>query len=85
MSELINRPWPISERRAPHIFGDETQVTPSPSPRGKSQIERTCAVCGVVKITVFGEGHNAWREWRLKDVEAQFADDRTPACSEVKP
>lgn len=84
MSEPISRPWPTSERRTPHIFGDETPVNSSRSPQGKSQVDRTCAVCGVVKVTVFGEGA-AWREWRLKGSEEQFADDRAPTCSVVGP
>jgi len=83
MNEVISRPWPQSERRTPHIFGVEARIAADMSPSGKNQIDRICNICGVVKVTVFGEGGLAWREWRLKGSDIQFPDDRVPNCAEV--
>jgi hypothetical protein len=77
---VITRPWPTSERRTPHIFGDDTRIPADKSPSGKTQKDRTCAVCGVVIVTVFGEGGTAWREWRLSASGPQQQLQEAPAC-----
>lgn len=84
MSEVISRPWPASERRNAHMFGEDISV-PCRSPHGKAQKDRTCAVCGTVMVTVFGRtGVPAWREWRLAGSEKQFEGAAPPCLSTVQ-
>lgn len=84
MSEVIARPWPVSERRTDHLFGDDVLVSAGKSPSGRKQLDRACAVCGVVKVTVFGEGGSAWREWRLSADGTQLKLDAAPSCKTVE-
>lgn len=79
-SEIVKLPKSI--RLHPHKFGDPTLVR-----RGDhSQTERTCVLCGAVKVTVHAERETAsgasqhWREWRLKDDPVQFEAVQAPPC-----
>ena len=65
-----------------HVFGQSHLVKRDPSAgRDYDQTERAC-VCGVVKITVHGEGGSAWREWRLPGSPTQFNDALgAPRCT----
>jgi hypothetical protein len=65
---------------APHLFGGPLSVKPDPARDRHQQTERSCAVCGLVKVTVHHPDGRAWREWRLKDCVDQYEDDRTPQC-----
>lgn len=80
MTEVITPPWPTSERRTAHMFGDDIDV-PARSPHAKAQKDRTCAVCGTVMVTVFGAGGTAWREWRLSGSQHQFEGAAPPCLS----
>ncbi len=62
-----------------HAFGPIIDV-PATDDRPQ-QKERTCLVCGIVRITVLeGEGR---REWRWPGMSAQVADDFRPECVPV--
>lgn len=65
-----------------HTFGDPRYVKADPMEgRDYPQTERTCE-CGVVKITVHGDGGSAWREWRLPGSPTQFNDALgAPPCT----
>jgi hypothetical protein len=52
-------------RRTPHVFGQPIWM-----PLNR-QTERTCAICGAVKVTVHGEDGFAWRAWRAKGSSEQ--------------
>ncbi|MDI1264981.1 MAG: hypothetical protein PS018_17160 [bacterium] len=74
---------PPPKRRPPHIF-DAARTTPKDPARGRlEQTERTCVVCGVVKITVMQPGGGAWREWRAAGSDRQFRDVPLPSCTIV--
>ena len=47
-----------------HVFGAEMRLAPEVSPSGCEQVERTCANCGVVKITIIDAADNHRRAWR---------------------
>lgn len=49
------------------------------SPDGNERTERTCAFCGLVKITVHPPAGFAWREWRTKD-GSKWQGECTPPC-----
>jgi len=60
--DVIHLPPPKRQPpRAPHLFGEAVMV-PATLTRHQ-QTERTCAVCGAVRVTVHGD-NAAWREWR---------------------
>jgi hypothetical protein len=65
-------------RPPPHQFGACVSVDANPALDRQQQTERTCKVCGAVKVTVHA-GNKHWREWRLSDSGAQreMAD---PVC-----
>ena len=47
-----------------HVFGDPVSVKAN-LPLGRcQQTERTCKLCGVVKVTVHGPSDNHFRAWR---------------------
>lgn len=52
---------PIQPR---HVFEPEKWVPAHKTLTRLNQTERTCSVCGVVKVTVHEEGGAARREWR---------------------
>lgn len=55
-----------------HVFSDPVSVPPSIELDRHQQTERTCAVCGAVKVTVHAPGGRAWREWRASSSAAQL-------------
>lgn len=76
---VVHLPQPKS--RAPHLFGAATRLAPDPARKRHEQTERVCAVCGLIKVTVHHADGRAWREWRCKDSDRQFEDERTPLCT----
>jgi hypothetical protein len=48
-------------------------------PDGNERTERTCARCGLVKITVHPPRGLAWREWRTPEGQTMQLD-ATPPC-----
>jgi hypothetical protein len=62
-----------------HRFGDALNVPPSYELDRHQQTERTCAVCGAVKVTVHSPDGRHWREWRVSASAAQRETD-TPPC-----
>jgi hypothetical protein len=65
MTEQIDHLPPPIFRRTPHVFGHPIWM-----PLNR-QTERTCAICGAVKVTVHGENGFAWRAWRAKGSSEQ--------------
>lgn len=73
---VIHLPPPA--RRPPHQFSDPVFVAADPSHGRYTQTERTCHICGAVKITVHGPDNQHWREWRIGD--AQLATEYSLPC-----
>lgn len=46
--------------------------------------ERTCALCGLVKITVHPPQGWPWREWRTREGK-RWEGENTPPCLEAAP
>lgn len=77
-SDVRNFPTPARGLPAkPHQFGAPVSVPASLELDRHPQTERTCSVCGVVKVTVHAPDGEAWREWRASASSAQhrLADD----------
>ncbi|EJN14730.1 hypothetical protein PMI42_01703 [Bradyrhizobium sp. YR681] len=67
-----------------HVFGDPVSVTPSLELDRHQQTERTCSVCGAVKVTVHAPDGSAWREWRASTSAAQRRfDDDLPCAPKI--
>jgi hypothetical protein len=66
---------------APHPFGDPVSVPANPALGRHQQTERTCKVCGAVKVTVHA-GKKGWREWRLSESGAQM-EMADPVCRAI--
>ena len=54
-----------------HVFGEPVSVAPSLELERHQQTERTCSVCGAVKVTLHASDGRAWREWRVSASSAQ--------------
>lgn len=54
-----------------HVFCDPVSIPPSLELDRYQQTERTCSVCGAVKVTVHAPDGRAWREWRTSSSAAQ--------------
>lgn len=63
---------------ARHIFDDPVWVPASKSVSGRPQTERTCKVCGAVKVTLHGDDHG--RAWRKSADAEQVETFDAPAC-----
>jgi hypothetical protein len=64
--DAVNTPPPLTDlTEAAHVFGQPIWM-----PLNR-QTERTCAICGAVKVTVHGEDGFAWRAWRAKGSSEQ--------------
>lgn len=59
-----------------HVFGPDIRIARELSPSGYEQIERTCANCGAVKITIMSGG----RAWRRSADGPQVATSIEPPC-----
>lgn len=72
-----NFPTPGAQPALRHVFGEPVGVPPSLELDRHQQTERTCSVCGAVKVTVHAPDGSAWREWRQSASSAQlkFSDD----------
>jgi hypothetical protein len=67
--------WPIeTERRLAH----------TEFPDGNGRTERTCPLCGLVRVTVHGANGQAWREFRLRDSPNAIRLSTTPPCGGQK-
>ncbi len=64
----------------PHLLGEAVTVSAHQSISGYEQHEKTCAICGAVRVLVIPTNGDAWREWREKDAVTQ---SRWPAVCEV--
>jgi hypothetical protein len=61
-----------------HVFGPDIRIARDLSPSGFEQIERTCANCGAVKITIIGIGEP--RAWRRTAEGPQITTSIEPPC-----
>jgi hypothetical protein len=66
--------------RPKHVFDAYKNEPADPARDRLPQAERTCKVCGLVKITAFPDKGDAFRMWRIPGVEQQFVCERTPDC-----
>lgn len=68
-----------------HQWGAATRLPLDTCLKRHEQTERTCAVCGLIRVTVHHPDGRAWREWRLAGTDRQFEDERTPVCMVAAP
>lgn len=66
-----------------HVFGAPVSVAPSLELERHQQTERTCSLCGVVKVTVHAPDGRAWREWRASASAAQLLCDDLPCTPQI--
>lgn len=77
-NDVAHLPPPISRPPLRHVFGPDIRIARDLSPSGFEQIERTCANCGAVKITIMGIGEP--RAWRRSFGSPQIATSLPPPC-----
>lgn len=66
-----------------HVFGAPVSVPPSLELDRYQQTERTCTVCGAVKVTVHAPDGSAWREWRQSGSAAQMECADLPCIQQI--
>jgi hypothetical protein len=71
---VLHLPPPKNAPR--HLFGEAVTIPADISPTGIEQKEKTCQVCGAVRVTIIGG--EIPRAWRIKgdDVQRPFE----PVC-----
>lgn len=67
--------------KAKHTFADYINVPADPARERLPQAERTCRLCGIVKITAFPDKGEPYRLWRLAGEEQQFMCEGRPDCA----
>jgi hypothetical protein len=72
---VVHLPPPLRQVRLPHKFGDPVSVPGTITLSRHPQTERTCTVCGAVKVTVHRSDGIAWREWRKSASDEQVATE----------
>lgn len=78
--EVVQLPPPKAARPpARHVFGPDVRIARDVSPSGFEQIERACANCGAVKITIMGIGGEP-RAWRREATGPQVTTGIEPPC-----
>lgn len=70
----------LPAKAVPHKFGDPVSVPADKSPSGHQQTERSCTLCGAVKVTVHGLGDNQYRAWRKSANAEQIETFAAPLC-----
>lgn len=79
-----NFPTPPALPAPRHLFGQPVSVPPSSELDRHQQTERTCSVCGAVKVTVHAPDGRAWREWRASSSAAQVrVRDDLPCAPQI--
>jgi len=65
-----------------HTFDSHVYVPAKISVSGRDQTERTCKVCGAVKVTLHGTGETAGiaRAWRANADAEQVETFAAPVC-----
>lgn len=65
-----------------HQFEDPVWIPAATSVSGRAQTERSCKVCGAVKVTLHGTGETAGisRAWRSSADAAQVETFEAPVC-----
>jgi cytochrome c5 len=63
-----------------HLLGEAKKVLPHLSVTGHEQHEKTCAICGAVRVTIVPKQGDSWREWREAGSDKQ---SRWPAACRV--
>lgn len=68
-----------------HVFGPTRVIPAADADDGLERHERWCAVCQLVRITVFPPAWSktpaAWREYREGSTKPSFLSDREPECT----
>lgn len=70
---------PAAERRHRWPPESERRLHGSQFPDGCDRTEKTCPLCGLVKVTVHAPHDFPWREWRTRDGKP-WTGDATPPC-----
>jgi hypothetical protein len=78
MTETLQTP----PRRHRWNEGTENRIPACETADGNDRTEKTCALCGLVKITVHPPQGLPWREWRTK-AGGMWAGQATPPCIEA--
>jgi hypothetical protein len=79
--EVVRRlPVRVGQEIPQHIFGGPVFVPRSLELDRHPQTERTCSVCGAVKVTVHAPAGGGWREWRVGASTAQIETNEAPPC-----
>lgn len=73
---LVTKVKPPAE---PHKFGSQKRIAADKTLSGSEQIERTCASCGLVKITIMQGGGRRFYRWG--DARCQFEEPVEPECA----
>jgi hypothetical protein len=66
-----------------HRFDNHVWIPAAKSASGFSQTERSCVLCGAIKVTIHGPGDNHRRAWR-KSTEAEQIETFTALPCEPK-
>lgn len=61
-----------------HVFDTHVYVPAAKSISGRPQTERTCKLCGAVKVTLHGDDHG--RAWRASSDAPQIETFDAPLC-----
>lgn len=58
---VVHYPKP---QQNPHLFCDDIWIRPEDSQSEHEEVQRRCAVCGAVRVTVLPKTHAPYVEWR---------------------
>lgn len=79
-TEMTQPPSPDAAIIQPrHVFPSDGNFVPADqSPSGRPQTDRTCKICGAVKVTLHGS--DLGRAWRVSADAVQVETFDAPAC-----
>jgi hypothetical protein len=61
-----------------HVFGEFVRIPADPLLGRHPQTERTCKICGAIKVTVHPPDGGGERQWRRSALAGQIDDE--PSC-----
>lgn len=77
MSQVLEPEFPV--RNHSWVDGEERRISACESPDGCDRTEKTCAACGLVKITIHFRLGIPGRAWRVDSGEV-WVGGSTPPC-----